>query len=90
MGRTSDENIIVLPVHDKTTRIIAKWMNPETGRLDFHYNFTYKNFSRHILTGNSEARKRTWNKRYINERWLYENAEKYFKERTPFTLRLFA
>ena len=24
--------------------------------------------------------------RYVNERWLYENAEKYFKERDPLAL----
>lgn len=76
MGRTSDENIIVLPIHDKTARIIAKWMNPRTGRLDFHYNFTYKNFSRHISRGIAKLAKELG----IKERVIYYSARKTFAQ----------
>lgn len=76
MGRTSDENIIVLPVHDKTARIIVKWMNPRTGRLDFHYNFTYKNFSRYISRGITKLAKELG----IKERVVYYSARKTFAQ----------
>ena len=76
MGRTSNANVIILPVHEKAACIIAKWMNPRTGKLDFHYNFTYKNFSRHISRGIAKLAKELG----IKERVVYYSARKTFAQ----------
>ena len=49
--RTSYRNEVKLFIHDKAKRIINKWMDSHTGKLEFGYNFNYENFRRHISRG---------------------------------------
>lgn len=75
-NRTACENIIVLPIHDKAKIIIRRWMNTRTGKLDFKYNFTYKNFSRHISRNIVNLAKDLG----IKERVVYYSARKTFAQ----------
>lgn len=75
-GRTNNENITILPIHDKAKEIIRRWINTKTGKLDFKYNFTYKNFSRHV----SRNIVRLANELCIKERVVYYSARKTFAQ----------
>lgn len=75
-NRTAYENIIVLPIHEKAKIIIRRWMNTRTGKLDFKYNFTYKNFSRHISRNIVSLAKELG----IKERVVYYSARKTFAQ----------
>lgn len=45
---TRNANNIVLPIPEPARELIKTWMNKNTGRLDFGYNFSYSNFSRYL------------------------------------------
>lgn len=75
-NRTVCENIIVLPIHEKARPIIKRWINTRTGKLDFKYNFTYKNFSRHISRSIVSLAKELG----IKERVVYYSARKTFAQ----------
>lgn len=75
-GRVANENVIILPIHERANKIIARWMNAKTGKLDFKYNFTYKNFSRHVSRNITNLRKKLG----IKERVVYYSARKTFAQ----------
>ena len=75
-GRINNENITILPIHEKAREIIKKWVNNRTGKLDFKYNFTYKNFSRHISRNIVRLAKELG----IKERVVYYSARKTFAQ----------
>lgn len=74
--RTSYENVTVLPIHDKAKTIIKRWVNTRTGKLDFKYNFTYKNFTRHISRSIVNLAKELG----IKERVVFYSARKTFAQ----------
>lgn len=45
---TIGSNSITIPIHKFARDIINRWMNRNTGKLDFGYSFTYSNFSRYL------------------------------------------
>ena len=47
-NRTIGTKIISFTIPEPAMNIIQTWMNKATGRLDFGYKFTYKNFQRYI------------------------------------------
>lgn len=75
-NRTSDENVIVIPVHQQAKDIVKKWINKKTGKLDFGYKFTYKNFSRYISRGIKDLSEELG----IKERVVYYSARKTFAQ----------
>ena len=42
------EQKIVIAVHEEAKVIIKKWVNKNTGRLDFGYQLSYSNFYRYL------------------------------------------
>lgn len=48
--KTSD-NRISFTIQPEAQELINKWMNRNTGHLDFGYNFSYKNFLRFVTRG---------------------------------------
>ncbi len=76
-GRSSSDCTIVIPIHDKAKSIIRKWLNSNTGKLDFGYNFSvYKNFSRHVSRAITNLSKEL----NIKERVVYYSARKTFAQ----------
>ena len=75
-NRTQDENLISIPINQCAQEIINKWINKRTGKLDFGYKFTYKNFSRYISRSILELSKEL----NINERVVYYSARKTFAQ----------
>ena len=45
---TNGKNVISFTIPDPAKDIIKRWMNRNTGRLDFGYKFSYSNFSRYL------------------------------------------
>lgn len=75
-NRTSEENTTVLPIHAAAKTIIDRWMDKKTGRLNFGYNFTYKNFSRYLSRSIIKLAKIL----EIEERVVYYSARKTFAQ----------
>lgn len=75
-NRTSEENTTVLPIHAAAKTIIDRWMDKKTGRLNFGYNFTYKNFSRYLSRSIIKLAKIV----EIEERVVYYSARKTFAQ----------
>ncbi|MEG1564351.1 MAG: site-specific integrase [Bacteroides sp.] len=74
--RTVCENVIILPIHKNAKIIIKRWLNTKTEKLDFKYNFTYKNFTRHIARNIVALAKELG----IKERVVYYSARKTFAQ----------
>lgn len=45
---TNGKNVISFTIPDPAKDIIKRWMNRNTGHLDFGYKFSYSNFSRYL------------------------------------------
>ena len=73
--KQSDQRIVI-PIPTAATPIIQRWMNKNTGRLDFGYKFTYSNFYRY-LTRNLNGMADELN---IKEKVVYYSARKSFAQ----------
>ena len=73
--KQSDQRIVI-PIPIAATPIIQRWMNKNTGRLDFGYKFTYSNFYRY-LTRNLNGMADELN---IKEKVVYYSARKSFAQ----------
>lgn len=47
-GRTAGENVTSVTMHPLARKIIDRWMDRKTGKLDFGYKYTYHNFSQYV------------------------------------------
>lgn len=45
---THGQNVVSFAIPEAAKEIIKRWMNRNTGRLDFGYKFSYSNFSRYL------------------------------------------
>lgn len=45
---THGQNVVSFAIPELAKEIIKRWMNRNTGRLDFGYKFSYSNFSRYL------------------------------------------
>lgn len=45
---THGQNVVSFAIPEPAKEIIRRWMNRNTGRLDFGYKFSYSNFSRYL------------------------------------------
>ena len=45
---THGQNVVSFAIPEPAKEIIKRWMNRNTGRLDFGYKFSYSNFSRYL------------------------------------------
>ena len=45
---THGQNVVAFAIPEPAKEIIKRWMNRNTGRLDFGYKFSYSNFSRYL------------------------------------------
>lgn len=66
----------VIVIHEDAKDIIKKWMNKNTGRLDFGYKFTYPNFSRYISRSLASLAEEL----SINQKVVYYSARKTFAQ----------
>lgn len=73
--KQSDQRIVI-PIPHAATPIIYRWMNKNTGKLDFGYKFTYSNFYRY-LTRNLNGMADELN---IKEKVVYYSARKSFAQ----------
>ena len=73
--KQSDQRIVI-PIPSVATPIIYRWMNKNTGKLDFGYKFTYSNFYRY-LTRNLNSMAAELN---IKEKVVYYSARKSFAQ----------
>lgn len=75
-NRISDDDITIIPIHNHAKKIINKWINKGTGKLDFGYRFSYKNFARYVSRGvNSLAKSLN-----IEEHVIFYSARKTFAQ----------
>ncbi len=45
---THGQNVVSFAIPEPAKEIVKRWMNRNTGRLDFGYKFSYSNFSRYL------------------------------------------
>lgn len=67
---------IVITIPDIAKPIIKKWMNKNTGRLDFGYKFSYSNFSRYLTRSIAKLA----DELNVNEKVVYYSARKTFAQ----------
>lgn len=67
---------IVIAIPDIAKPIINKWINKNTGRLDFGYKFSYPNFSRYLTRSISKLA----DELNITEKVVYYSARKTFAQ----------
>lgn len=70
------EQNIVIPIPNDAKPVISKWMNKNTGKLDFGYNFTYSNFSRYL----TRSLKNIADNLDIRQKLVYYSARKTFAQ----------
>lgn len=70
------EQNIVIPIPNEAKPVISKWMNKNTGKLDFGYNFTYSNFSRYL----TRSLKNIADNLDIRQKLVYYSARKTFAQ----------
>lgn len=73
---TQGKNTISFTIPDAAKEIIKKWMNRNTGKLDFGYKFSYPNFSRYLTRSLASLAKRLG----ITEKVVYYSARKSFAQ----------
>ncbi len=73
---TNGKNVISLTIPDPAKEIINVWMNKNTGMLDFHYKFSYSNFSRYVTRSLSSYARLLG----ITEKVIYYSARKSFSQ----------
>ena len=67
---------ISFTIPEEAKGIIKKWMNKNTGRLDFGYKFSYPNFSRYLTRSLASLAKKLG----ITEKVVYYSARKSFAQ----------
>ena len=70
------EQKIVIAVHEEAKVIIKKWVNKNTGRLDFGYQLSYSNFYRYL----SRSLNIIAEQLDINQKLVYYSARKTFAQ----------
>lgn len=70
------EKKIVMTLPDPAKPIIKEWINKNTGRLDFGYNFSYPNFSRYLGRCITKLAEQLG----INQKVVYYSARKTFAQ----------
>lgn len=73
---TQGKNMISFTIPEAAKEIIKKWMNRNTGKLDFGYKFSYPNFSRYLTRSLASLAKRLG----ITEKVVYYSARKSFAQ----------
>ena len=73
---TQGKNTISFTIPESAKEIIKKWMNRNTGKLDFGYKFSYPNFSRYLTRSLASLAKRLG----ITEKVVYYSARKSFAQ----------
>lgn len=73
---TQGKNTISFTIPETAKEIIKKWMNRNTGKLDFGYKFSYPNFSRYLTRSLASLAKRLG----ITEKVVYYSARKSFAQ----------
>ena len=73
--KQSDQRIII-PIPERAKPILNKWVNRNTGRLDFGYKFTYPNFSRYL----SRSLEILANEIQLSQKLVYYSARKSFAQ----------
>lgn len=73
---TQGKNTISFTIPEAAKEIIKKWMNRNTGKLDFGYKFSYPNFSRYLTRSLASLAKRLG----ITEKVVYYSACKSFAQ----------
>ena len=73
---TQGKNTISFTIPEAAKEIIKKWMNRNTGKLDFGYKFSYPNFSRYLTRSFSSLAKRIG----ITAKVVYYSARKSFAQ----------
>lgn len=73
---TQGKNTISFTIPEAAKEIIKKWMNRNTGKLDFGYKFSYPNFSRYLTRSLALLAKRLG----ITEKVVYYSARKSFAQ----------
>ena len=73
--KQSDQRIII-PIPEPAKAIITKWMNKNTGRLDFGYKFSYSNFSRYLSRSLEILAKEA----KVSQKLVYYSARKSFAQ----------
>lgn len=74
--KTQDVNYVTLPIPPAAKDIIDKWLNKNTGKLDFGYKFSYHNFSRYVCRSLQELSLELGTK----EKVVYYSARKTFAQ----------
>jgi len=70
------EQKIIIAIREEAKAIIKKWVNKNTGRLDFGYNLTYSNFYRYLSRSLNIIAERL----DINQKLVYYSARKTFAQ----------
>lgn len=73
---TQGKNTISFTIPEAAKEIIKKWINRNTGKLDFGYKFSYPNFSRYLTRSLASLAKRLG----ITEKVVYYSARKSFAQ----------
>lgn len=73
---TQGKNTISFTIPESAKEIIKKWINRNTGKLDFGYKFSYPNFSRYLTRSLASLAKRLG----ITEKVVYYSARKSFAQ----------
>lgn len=73
---TQGKNTISFTIPGAAKEIIKKWINRNTGKLDFGYKFSYPNFSRYLTRSLASLAKRLG----ITEKVVYYSARKSFAQ----------
>jgi hypothetical protein len=73
---TQGKNTISFTIPRAAKEIIKKWINRNTGKLDFGYKFSYPNFSRYLTRSLASLAKRLG----ITEKVVYYSARKSFAQ----------
>ena len=73
--KQSDQRIII-PIPEQAKPIIGKWMNRNTGKLDFGYKYSYQNFSRYLSRSLETLAKEA----KVSQKLVYYSARKSFAQ----------
>lgn len=73
--KQSDQRIII-PIPEQAKPIIGKWMNRNTGKLDFGYKYSYQNFSRYL----SRSFAKMSEELQLSQKLVYYSARKSFAQ----------
>lgn len=75
-GRTQGVKTVVLTVPEQAMRIISKWMNKNTGKLDFGYKLAYRPFAQYVTNSLASLARELG----ITEKVVFYSARKTFAQ----------